>query len=653
MSHKRREQRRMERAGGESPIRWAAVLRSIVLGGAVTLIVIGALVPSESAISDGTYAPLAAGWCLLLVVWAASMWLDSHAVIQVGWTEAVGAALIGWHSLAALVSLGHTNGRHALNAHWLILGYGLTAFLLRQTVRTAEQARSLVTAMIWLATLLASLGLFQYFYSMPKLRGDYERDSPTILAANGIPTESDSPQRKLFEDRLRSREPLATFALTNSLAGVLGPWLVATLAIGLASLRRREQWRSLLALAAGAAVMAGCLVLTKSRTAYLAVLVGLALLALYGRGESRWGRLDWRIPAGLAGAVIVIGLVAVYSGGLDMQVLSESPKSVRYRLEYWQATARVIGDYPLFGCGPGNFQEAYAVHKLPQASETVADPHNVLLEMWATAGTPAVVLLVALIVAFAVDVSAALRAGGQSPAPAADPPVAPAEWIVFGGAVVGLLLAPAVAAAMGYPLEGVSTSLRSLPVVWLLGLALLAAAWWLLRPWLARGELTLAAMVIPQIVLLINLLAAGAMVFPAVITTFLVLTPVALLIAGRGNHANDDATPRRSAQILGQVELSPLAAGIATLASVAVALACLYTEYYPVLNGRLALADALYRLDQRQYREAEPKTIDAAKADSFSPEPWRLLGELRLAQWQATGRPKDWEEFVEAADTFR
>jgi tetratricopeptide (TPR) repeat protein len=208
---------------------------------------------------------------------------------------------------------------------------------------------------------------------------------------------------------------------------------------------------------------------------------------------------------------------------------------------------------------------------------------------------------------------------------------------------------------MGYPLEGVSTSLRSLPVVWPLGVGLVAAAWWLLGPWLARGELTLAAVVIPQIVLLINLLAAGAMVFPAVITTLLVLTPVALLIARRGNHANDDvvATPRRRAQILGHLVLSPAAAGVVTLASVAVAVACLYTEYYPVLNGRLALADALYRLDQRQYREAEPKTIDAAKADSLSPEPWRLLGELRLAQWQATGRPKDWEEFVEAADTFR
>jgi len=546
MSNKRREQRRQRQAEGEGTIRWAAVLRAIVLGGAVTLIVITALIPSESAISDGTYAPLAAGWCLLLVVWAAATWLDGKPAIQIGWTECVGAALIGWHSLAALVSLGQTNGRQALNAHWLILGYGLTAFLVRQTVRTAEQARSLVAVMIWLATLLACLGLFQYFYSMPMLRREYEQDAPAILAANGISAESDSPQRKLFEDRLRSKEPLATFALTNSLAGVLAPWLVATLAVGLANFGRREQWQTLLGLAVVAAILAGCLVLTKSRTAFLALLVGLALVALYGRGKSQWARLDWRIPAGLAGTAIVIGLVAVYSGGLDLQVLSESPKSVRYRIEYWQATARVIGDYPIFGCGPGNFQETYAVHKLPQASETVADPHNVLLEIWATAGTPAVALLVALLAAFAVDVSAAARAGQRSPIWQSETPVAPAQWIVFGGAAAGLLLAPLVASGLGYPLEGISQSLRSLPVVWPLGAMLLAAACWLFGPWIARGELTLAALVIPQIVLCINLLAAGALVFPAVITTLLVLAPVAVLFAGHSDHAEEsDAVQRR------------------------------------------------------------------------------------------------------------
>src|SRR3954469_9342185 len=172
---KRRDQQPHEAETGNQ-IRWAAVLRAIVLGGGVALVVMTALIPSESAISDGTYAPIAAGWCLLLVVWAAGVWLDERPTIRIGWTEAAAAALIGWHSLAAVVSLGHTNGRHALNAHWLVLGYGLTAFLFRQTLRTNQQASALVAAMIWLATLLASLGLYQYGYSMPKLRRDYERD---------------------------------------------------------------------------------------------------------------------------------------------------------------------------------------------------------------------------------------------------------------------------------------------------------------------------------------------------------------------------------------------------------------------------------------------------------------------------------------------
>ena len=53
-----------------------------------------------------------------------------------------------------------------------------------------------------------------------------------------------------------------------------------------------------------------------------------------------------------------------------------------------RATAAMIADHTLLGCGPGNFQEHYARYKLPQASETVGDPHNFLLEIWATAGTP-------------------------------------------------------------------------------------------------------------------------------------------------------------------------------------------------------------------------------------------------------------------------
>src|SRR5262245_12426949 len=641
MSQKRREQKRQRRVEIEGGVRWPAVLKAVVLGGGVALLVIGAMGPSESAVSDGTYAPLAAGWCLLLVAWAAAMWLDDQPTVVIGWTETIGAALVGWHSVAALLSLGSTNGRHALNAHWLVIGYGLTAFLFRQTVRTAEQARSLVTAMLWLATLLASLGLYQYFYGMPRQRKEYERDPIKVLQENGIATDEDSSQRKHFEDRLRSVEPLSTFALTNSLAGVLGPWLVGTLGIALANFWNVQQRRTLTALLVGAGLMASCLVLTKSRTAYLAVAAGLVLIGMYGRSAKRGWRLDWRIPTALAGAAIVIGLVAVYFGGLDAKVLSEAPKSLLYRVEYWQATARVIAKYPIFGCGPGNFQEVYAAYKLPQASEMVADPHNFLLEMWATAGTPAVILLVGLLLAFAVDLSVAVHSGRQTEEPTDEAPVAPAKWIVFGGAAIGLLIAPAVATALGYTLEHVSQRVP-LPVVWLLGFPLLAAVSWSLKTWIARGELPLAAAIIPQVVLLINLLAAGALVFPAVIATLLVLTPVALQTAGQPS----------SEFSFGPLLLSRRAITVLAASAVAVVLACLYTEYYPVLNGLLALADAVYRLESRQYREALPKALVAAKADGLSPEPWRLLSEMRLGQWEATGADKDWETFLATAETY-
>jgi hypothetical protein len=635
--NKRREQKRQRRAEGEGGVGWPAVLRAVVLGGGMALLVIGAMVPSESAISDGTYAPLAAGWCLLLVVWTAAMWLDDQPSLLIGWTEVVGAALVGWHSLAAMVSLGSTNGRHALNAHWLVVGYGLTVFLFRQTLRTAEQARSLMAAMLWLATLLASLGLYQYFYGMPRQRREYERDPVKVLTEFHYPTEEGSPQRKHFEDRIYSREPIGTFGLTNSLAGVLGPWLVATFAISLANFWNVQQRRSVAAILTAALLIATCLVLTKSRTAYLAVTAGLVLVGLYGRRAKGGWRLDGRIPVALAGAAMVIGLVAVFFGGLDAQVLSEAPKSVLYRLEYWRATARVIANYPIFGCGPGNFQEAYAAFKLPQASETVADPHNFLLEMWATAGTPAVILLIGLLLAFVVDVSVAVHSNRQTEEPSEASPVAPASWIVYGGAAIGLLIAPMVA----FSLEVASQNVP-LPIVWLLGFPLLAAVWWSLDAWIARGELPLTAAIVPQVVLLINLLAAGALVFPAVIATLLVLTPVSLQIAGPGS----------AGFAIGPLVMSRRVVGMLAVAAAAGVLACLYTEYYPVLNGRTALDDAKYRLSQREHGDPLPRILASAKADGLSPEPWALLAEVQLGRWETTGDPDDWKKFVETADTY-
>src|SRR5438477_12092321 len=117
MSQKRREERRRRAEGASSHEQWLPTLQAVFLGGCVALVVASTLLPSESAITPGTFAPIAAGWCLLLVIWASIVALQPRPMVLIGWTETVGVALLGWHSLVTLAALGRVNGRLALNAH--------------------------------------------------------------------------------------------------------------------------------------------------------------------------------------------------------------------------------------------------------------------------------------------------------------------------------------------------------------------------------------------------------------------------------------------------------------------------------------------------------------------------------------------------------
>ena len=103
----------------------------------------------------------------------------------------------------------------------------------------------------------------------------------------------------------------------------------------------------------------------------------------------------------------------------------------------------MIGDHPWFGCGPGNFQSYYTRYKVPEASETIADPHNFLLEIAATAGLPSLVLFLLAGVALAValwrrrDACASAEQCATMPSEVAS--ISPGS--VYAGVVVGFLLA--------------------------------------------------------------------------------------------------------------------------------------------------------------------------------------------------------------------
>lgn len=648
----RRQERR--RHGHEPPaIDWPERLRLVVLGTAVALIVCGTLIPSESTVRFGAYAPLAAVWCVLFAVWAIGQWLSPRPAVTFGWTELAGLALVAWFWAAGLFALSTGNGRQALNVVWLTVSYGLAAFLFRQTLRSAAEVRGLVAAMLWLATLQSLVGYYQYFIVSPADRRGFEKNPEEFLLRAGENPNATPAERQRFADRLNSKEPIGTFALTNSLAGLLAPWLIGGLAIGFAAWGDAQQRRLAISALVAAILLAGCLVLTKSRTAYLAAGAGVALLAMYGR-ERGW-RLDWRIPAAGVAVIVVLALGAVYFGGLDAEVLSEAPKSVLYRLEYWRATAAMIADHPLLGCGPGNFAENYVAYKLPQASEEISDPHSFLLEIWSTAGTPALVLTLLLGAAFILDLGRILRAAAQTPQPSkeqADLQVA--QWTLLGGALAGLIAAQPLGLVVDMPLRGIRQDWSWLPQAWLLGVPSFAAAWWAFGPWIASGRVTLAALILPQVVLLVNLLAAGAVVFPGVMGTLLVLAPAALCFAGESTTAPDSKPNAATQPLLPRQWLLPNRAMlIVALAGLWLTFTCIWIEYWPVLASKGPQEAATEALATGRIEIAELEALRAAVADGFSPGPSQILAYTRLERWLQSNKDEDWKAFEDAAAGLR
>jgi hypothetical protein len=621
------ELKRAPTATGRSPDTAAVPtdrLRPWLLGGTCALFVARPLFPSEAAAYQGDGLPVVMLWVVLSVLWLLGAIGHAQFRVRFGWTDAAVVLLIAWHTIAAVWAAMHLSPRPAVNMLWEWIGLGLAFFLARQLIAGHREARAVVVVMIALAAALSGYGLYQCFWELPATRAMYEADPEGALRAAGLAFESDSPERQLFENRLQSSEPFATFALANSLAGYLAPWLVvlAGIAIG-AGLSRKRQSTRVAALCCGLPI-AGCLLLTKSRSGYVAAGLGLLLAWLLCR--ERRGRLGWKLPAGGAALGALLVAAAVASGRLDRQVLSEASKSLGYRVQYWQSTLRMIADYPLLGCGPGNFQNAYTAYKLPEASEEVADPHNFLLEVWSTAGTPALLALAAALACFFwassilnfqfsilnlqfpkspdLDLRPETKGTGNSPA------------FVFGGAACGFLLA--------LPLGLMSAASPGVPAV-LLGLPLAAACVAVLAGWVYRGRMPPRLPAVGGLVLLVNLLAAGGIGFPGVAGSLWLLLAVGL------NTAAADRPPWT---------LPRFSAAAVLIVALGLALACYATAYGPVLRCQAGLRPAQEAWAQGNLAAAEKHLLAAAKADPLAAEPWHQLVAVAASRWREEKTPE-------------
>jgi O-antigen ligase len=596
------------------------------------LLVARPLFASESAAQHGDGIASIMLWIALGMVWLLGAIGRPKVFVRFAWIDAAVAMLLLCYLLATLSAVAHGSARPAVNVLWEWIGFGLSFFLIRQFIATAREARAVVAVMIALAVGVSCYGLYQYGYEMPQTRATYAANPDQALRGAEMWFPPNSPERKAFEDRLQSREVIATFALTNSLAAFLTPWLVMLAGVLGGALRNRKRfWMSGVCLVP----ILVCLLLTKSRSGYIAAVVG--VLAVWWLGRERKIRVGWKISAATVGIVALLISIALAVEG--PAVFGRGLKSFGYRVQYWESSLKMIADRPWLGCGPGNFQEVYTQYKLPEASEEVADPHNFLIEIAATAGLPAACVFLAMLAMWMEGLgirdwgldsgslaAASTRRGteerdqgsgirGQKSNPQSLIPN-PSFFIFLGGVagfLVSLLLGLLAAAPPGYA-----------PV--LIGMPAAAVALVLLRGWVREGEMPGWLPGVGVAAMLIALLTSGGIGIPSVAGSLWLL--LALGLEGRRHRV-----------LPGGVAWAALAAMLL------LAFACYRTAYWPVLN-----CQAEMRWAERQPSRMAEHLEAAAAADPLTAEPWRQLAGLAFGRWRQTQSAEDWFQFTRARD---
>ncbi len=614
-------------------------LRRVALGATAALLTARAYWTSEPDLRADAGGGL--GWLLALLIVAGLALAGALAGGHLRWRWS-------WADLAVVVlvvlvgaSANHSVDRRvAINLAWEWAGLAIAYLLVRNLPQTRGESLALAAGLLATAVALSVYGLWQIGVELPYVQHQFRtNETYRLRALDAVGILPGTNAELLFRNRLLgSNEPYSTFALANSLAGFLVGPLVIMLAIAWDNLTSRDGRGSrlgsvLLALFPIASVLI-CLTLTKSRSAYIGL--GVAMIVLAWRERRRLPSRTLLFSA-LVAAMIVIALIdaGLATRRLDLQVVTQAGKSLRYRQEYWLGAWRAINESSrsfMFGYGPGNFAAPYLRHKLPEASEEISDPHNLILEVWSTAG---VFAPIALFVAVAIGLGNTLLPSrppepewdaSELPSPApktrkppSDPsaPPASAAWL-FGASGMGWIVV-LLLGEMDLIGGGNFDRWMILGAAWVLATGCGVLLW-------RRRPLDPAVFGIAALAVLVNLLAAGGISVTAV--ALALWSMIAL-----GLNLRDDRPCGRLRGPLGRLPAFAVAAVWAALLGTFIGAV---TPYWKV-EAEFADAEEALRLQPPNFERAERAYIRAKDADRFSPRAWLAYAALEYRMWDMRG----------------
>lgn len=183
----------------------------------------------------------------------------------------------------------------------------------------------------------------------------------------------------------------STFNRTNDLAGYL--LLQVPLALHLLLISTRPSARLGHGLLFG--VLAAALVMTNSRSSWVACLLACGLVFWFNRSRLRQKTLRWALGGS---AVILIAGVAVFWNKigprlqtvLSMQILQEN--ATHWRVDLLKGTWNMFLAHPLLGSGPNSFASAFTAYQLMPGYYSI-NPHNFYFQTLAETGILGLVAL--------------------------------------------------------------------------------------------------------------------------------------------------------------------------------------------------------------------------------------------------------------------
>jgi O-antigen ligase len=238
-------------------------------------------------------------------------------------------------------------------------------FLLRVSSRSKGQLWRVIDALVLAATLVALIGLYQYF-----LTAD-------IITAEGV------------------RRIRGLYGSPNNLSLFLDRVVPVLAAVALFARQPRRR----IAYALCSLPLLFCLYLTYSRGAWL---LGLPAAALF-IGLLRGRKALWISLAIIC--IIALSLLPLVGTERFTSLFDTQGGTTFFRLRLWQASLNMIKDHPFFGVGLDNFLYQYRTrYVLPEAWQELdlSHPHNIVLDYWTRLGILGVLALVWLEGAFFV-----------------------------------------------------------------------------------------------------------------------------------------------------------------------------------------------------------------------------------------------------------